>query len=313
MKIGIVGFGGYAPRHVEVLRAHGAEVVACANRGEAGRARAQAAGIPRTVASVDELLAKETLDGVVSTASFDQQYAVGQVLLASGLPTLMEKPPGTSLAEYDALCAIAARAGTPTMVGLNRRHYSVFQRALADAGGLEAVRGVWIDWSEDPGLLLGRGMPRELVAKNVFRNSIHGLDLLVWLAGELPAPAVHATTSGDFRWVQSVSGISTRGALATFVSTWNAPGRWVVQVVTDGKRYTFAPLETCRVTTLGEKGERTIEPAEVDVQFKAGMHAQAARFLEMIRTRRAPEACALTVARPSMVLAEKLTSASLAA
>ena len=311
MRIALVGYGGYAPKHLEVLRALGAEVVASSNRSEAGRARAQAeGGIPRTYARTEEMLERERPDGVVSCVSFEAQHAVGKVVIASGIPFLIEKPPGTSLAELEELVALARTHGTPVMVGLNRRHYSVIRRALDDAGGPEAVRGVFIDWSEDPAMLLGRGMAADLVAKNTFRNSIHGLDLLTFLGGDLPDPTILATSQGaPFQWVQSVSGVSARGAVASFTSTWNAPGRWRVQFVTDGRRYTFAPLETCKVAVAGQKDERTIEPDEHDRTYKAGMYRQAERFLEMITTRTPPLEAALEVARPAMTLAERLTAA----
>ena len=38
---------------------------------------------------------------------------------------------GTSLAEFDELENLAARHGTPVMVGLNRRNYTVLRNALA--------------------------------------------------------------------------------------------------------------------------------------------------------------------------------------
>jgi hypothetical protein len=107
----------------------------------------------------------------------------------------------------------------------------------------------------------------------------------------------------------SATGQSDRDALLTFHSTWNAPGRWMVQLVCDDRRYVFAPLETCRVQVYGEKGERTIEPHEHDLRWKAGMYEQARCFLEMIATRRVPAIASLESAMPAMALADRLQAA----
>jgi predicted dehydrogenase len=310
-RIALVGFGKFAPRHLEVLRAQGAEIVAVCNRSEAGRARAMAdGGIPKAYASIAELLREERPDGVVCTTPPEAIHEAGMELLASGVPTLLEKPPGISLAQLGDLERQAATHGTPVMVGVNRRHYSVVRRAIDDAGGLDQITGVFIDWSEDPRLLLGRGLPASTVALSTFRNSIHGLDLLVYLAGAPARSSIVSHSFGEpFRWLCNFQGVSERGVVMTFTSTWNAPGRWQVQFVTSDRRYVFAPLETCRVLEAGKNEERRIEPDEADQRFKAGMFGQARSFLEMIETRRVPPAYGLEATRPSMEIAEQLTGA----
>jgi hypothetical protein len=79
------------------------------------------------------------------------------------------------------------------------------------------------------------------------------------------------------------------------------------------RRYLFAPLETCKVTQKGTKEERVLEPDPVDAQFKAGMHAQARQFVQMVKTRVVPADASLASGRPAMALAEQLTNAVLAA
>src|SRR5262249_7640568 len=113
-KIAIVGYGGFAPKHLEVVRALGATVVASCNRSEQGRMRARVeCGIPAAYDSISEMVEKERPDGLICTVSFESQHPVGMELLAMGIPTLVEKPPGTSLAQLDELRHQAARHGTP--------------------------------------------------------------------------------------------------------------------------------------------------------------------------------------------------------
>jgi predicted dehydrogenase len=307
-RLALVGYGRIASRHLEVFRALGCEIVAACNRSAQGRERATAeGGVPAVYADIAEMLEREKPDGVVCSASFDQVYHAARTILPWGIPTLLEKPPGTSLSELSQLQALAARHATPVMVGVNRRHYSVVQRAVDDAGGLDAITAVFVDWSEDPAAFARRGFTPRQVARMIFGNSLHGLDLLVFLAGPIAAPRIVAHDFGQLRWTMALAGMSDRGVLGTFQSSWDAPGPWRVSFCASSRRYTFAPLETCRVSERGVSGERVIEPEECDRRFKAGFHRQAALFMRMIETGQPPAIASLEAARPGMALAEQLT------
>jgi predicted dehydrogenase len=305
VRIGIIGWGRIAPKHAEVFRHLGSPIACSMNRSEAGRRAAQEAGIEATYDSIETMMERERPDGVLCSASFDAMLAVAEKLFLHRVPVLMEKPPGSSLAAYERIASLAAEHTVPVMVALNRRHYSVLSRAIEDAGGLDQVRTVTVLWSEDPQHLLGR-FSREQVEKAVFANSIHGLDLMAYLAGPIRAPHVLVRTGEGFERAMSLGGISDRGVLCHFESTWDAPARWRVDFTTLGRRYTFAPLESCRV--LEKDGERTIDPSADDLSFKAGFLAQARAFLEVCGGAPVPSFVSLEAARPGMDLAERLTA-----
>jgi predicted dehydrogenase len=307
MRLVYVGYGKIAPKHLEVFRDLGSTFVASANRSEAGRAKARdEGGIPSSYASIPEMLERERPDGVLCCPSFPHVFAAMKQVLPFGIPTLVEKPPGTSLAELETLEDLAARHQAPVIVGLNRRHYSVLLRAIEDAGGLEAVTSVFVDWSEDPAHVLKRFSKSE-VERWIFGNTLHGLDLLTLLAGRLPSPQIVARDLGEpFRWIMALQGVSERGVLASFNSIWDAPGKWRLSFSSRGRRYVFAPLESCTVLESGGTS-REIAPLDEDKRFKAGFHRQAQAFLEVIRTRQVPGALSLSSARPAMELAEALT------
>jgi predicted dehydrogenase len=310
-RLALVGYGRIAPKHLEVFRAQGAEFVACCNRSPEKRRQAETeGGIPRTYAAIDAMLESERPDGVVCCVSPDQMAAAAGQILPFGIPTLLEKPPGVSLAELAAMKALAKKHATPVMVALNRRYYSVLRSAIVDAGGLEAITAVFVDWSEEPEYLLkDRRFTPEQVGQEVYANSIHGLDLLTLLAGEVDAPAVIGLDLGQpFRWLMSLQGVSRRGVLATFQSTWDSPSRWRVVFCSQNRRYTFAPLESCVVLERGKKETRVIEPDAVDKKFKAGFHAQAREFLNMIETRRPSARDGLESVEAAMGLCELLSA-----
>ncbi|HEY1784058.1 MAG TPA: Gfo/Idh/MocA family oxidoreductase, partial [Pirellulales bacterium] len=208
-RLAIVGYGGIAPKHMEVFRALGCEIVASVNKSPQRREQARLeGGIPATYAALDEMLDRERPDGVICCPTFDQIFPVAKALAPRRIPALLEKPTGVSLAEFNELCALVAEHRAPQMVGLNRRHYSVVNRAVADAGGPAAVRAVLIDWSEDPAHLRRKGFSDAQISRWVFSNSIHGLDLLTTLAGSVATPQILATHgAGALDWYMSLSGV----------------------------------------------------------------------------------------------------------
>lgn len=314
-RLALVGYGRIAPRHLEVFRALGCEFVASCNRSERGREKAMSeGGIPRTYSAIDAMLDRERPDGVICCATADQLANVAAKTLPFGVPTLLEKPPGISLAELAGIEALAAKHNTPVMVGLNRRYYSVLTSAIEDAGGPEAITAVFVDWSEEPEYLLrDRGFSPTQVAQRIYGNSLHGLDLLAFVAGQIDSPSVIGLNFGEpFRWMMSLQGVSRRGVLATFQSMWDSPSRWRLVVCSRKRRYQFAPLESCVVSELEKKETRTIEPDELDKKFKPGFYRQGQTFLQMIDTRQVPELHGLDSARGAMTLAEHLTKACMA-
>ncbi len=310
-RLALVGYGRIAPKHLQAFRALGAEFVACCNRSPEGRQKAEReGGIPRTYARIDEMLGQERPDGVVCCASTDQVYSAALEILPHGLPTLLEKPPGTSWDEFQHLCQLSEKTGTEVMVALNRRHYSVLRKAIEDAGGLENITAVFIEWSEDPQHLLNRGFSLDQISRMVFGNTLHGLDLLTFLAGPVSVPATVGLDFGQpLRWMMALQGVSQRGALATFNSTWDSPGRWRVSFCSRGRRYVFAPLEACQVSEIGVKETRTIAPDDVDTRFKPGFYSQASAFLDAIGSGRVSPTYSLASAGAAMHLAEALTTA----
>lgn len=309
MRIGLIGYGRIAPRHVEVFRSLDADVVAAVNRRAESRRHAQVVGgIRATYATVAEMVARESPDALICCVPFHEMFAVASATIPLGIPMLIEKPPGTSVSEVSALAALADRHGTPTMVAVNRRHYSVIRAALADCGGVDRIRQVSVQWSENPGAFRARGFTEAQVQRLVYANSLHGLDLLTWLAGEVVT--LHAVgTKAPVSVSMGLQGESSRGVHVSFVSTWDAPVPWQLAFSVPDACYVFAPLETCRVFRSGAQGAVAIEPHEDDRRFKPGFLGQARVFLDVARRRLMQHEHNLASTLPAMRLAEALTDA----
>ena len=95
------------------------------------RARELAAefNIGNVYRSIDEMLEREAPGACVAVTpvSINAGTAIG--LMRRGIPTLMEKPIGTSLAEAREVVAVAAQTGSKIMVSMNRRFDPLFEAA----------------------------------------------------------------------------------------------------------------------------------------------------------------------------------------
>jgi myo-inositol 2-dehydrogenase / D-chiro-inositol 1-dehydrogenase len=77
----------------------------------------------RAFTDAEAMLEAERPDAVVVVVPIEKTVAVGTLVLERGIPLLLEKPPGTTVAEVDRLIAAAERDGRPVphQVAFNRR------------------------------------------------------------------------------------------------------------------------------------------------------------------------------------------------
>lgn len=313
-RLALVGYGRIAPKHLAVFRALGCDIVAACNRSKEGCEAARGeGGIEATFTDVVEMVEKAKPDGILCCASFMSMFHLAKQLIPTRIPLLLEKPPGISMGQYRELVRLAKISDCSVMVALNRRHYSVFQKAVKDAGGFERITTAAVEWSENPQYLLEkRGMSIEAVERFIFANSLHGIDLLTWLAGDVADLTISSRSlkSGAFRWLMAAHGVTDRGVLASFHSTWDSPGGWRVTFCSEGRRYVFAPLEQCEVTDR-DGSTRQIVADAIDTQFKPGFYRQAESFLKLMDGSSDGDIVTLENVAPSMALAERLTNSLL--
>ena len=311
-RIALIGYGNIAKYHEEVFRALECPVIAVCDISLQSRQSALAAGIPQVYDSAKKLIETEKPDGIVVAVPYMFNYEVASQLIPYKIPLLLEKPPGVSLEQFNDLIQLSELHGTPVMVGTNRRHYSVVRKALEEIGGKENITHVFVEWSEDSADFLSTGVSPEGIKRLTFGNTIHGIDLLTFLAGDIRESSIYARDFGNNteqnRWMMSMHGISSQGALVTVCSTWDSPARWRIGFTVKDRRYTFAPLESCKVLTRGSWKEREIEPDEADLKYKAGFYKQAETFLEVVKSGRNNILFGLQSATPAMKLAEALTN-----
>jgi predicted dehydrogenase len=91
----------------------------------------------RTYTDLEVMLEQEALDALIAVTPTRATAAVSMRLMETGIPLLMEKPLGTSLAQAEKVVAKARTTACPVTVGLNRRFDPVLVEAMRWARGRE--------------------------------------------------------------------------------------------------------------------------------------------------------------------------------
>ena len=309
LKLAIVGYGKIGRAHRKVFEAQGATIIATCNRSLEAREKASAEGIPNTYEDITALLEQEALDGIICSTSIFNNFEVAKRIIPYKIPLLLEKPPGTSIEEVETLIQLEQDYQTPVMVATNRVWYSVLRKAVDDIGGLDQIKGVDVIWSENPNRLQERGFTTEQIHNRTYSNSIHGLSILQYLCGGLDNFSVSGIQhEGVFQREMSLQGLSKKGTLGRFYSSWSNILPWEVRFYGNDKYYVFKPLEQCIARNLDTREEYKIEGAEYDNTFKAGFYLQAEHFIKSIKGNPIPQEVSLDTSLELFKYAKALTN-----
>ena len=205
----------------------------------------------RVTASVDEMLADDSLDAVVVATPVPTHYALAKQALEAGKHVLVEKPPAMHAAEIDELVDLASAAGRVLMPGhLLLYHPGVVKlKELIESGELGDILCVY-----------GNRQNLGIVRTNenaLWSLGVHDLSVILYLLDEDP---VVATAQGrDFLTpgVEDVVFCFLRfpsGKIAHMHLSWLDPHKMrKITVVGTEKMAVFDDMELERKVTVYEK------------------------------------------------------------
>jgi predicted dehydrogenase len=198
LRIALIGAGVMGRQHAQYIRQlPETELVAIADPFT--RTLADEYAVP-AFTDHRQMLEAISPDAVIIANPNDLHVATAIDCLHAGIPTLLEKPLATSLAQARELVEVERSTGVPLLIGHHRRHNPIVARAKAiiDSGALgrlTTVTGLWqmrkndayfdVAWRREPG------------AGVLLINLIHDLDLMRYLCGEISQ--VQAITSNAAR------------------------------------------------------------------------------------------------------------------
>ncbi len=237
IRVGFVGVGGMGQcAHLKnYVTVPDCEVVALAELREGlGRRVGERYGIPHVYRSHEEMLEKETLDGIVASQPFTRHGTLVPELLKAGVPIFTEKPLAGSIAQGEKILAALMESLTWHMVGYHKRSdpATMYAKSLIErwkqSGEMGKMRYVRVlmpagDWiasgfndlihSEDPAPPMEWDPPADDMDKATYDQYIafvnyyiHQVNLLRHLLGE-NYTVTYADPSGVMLAVQSESGV----------------------------------------------------------------------------------------------------------
>jgi phthalate 4,5-cis-dihydrodiol dehydrogenase len=217
VRVGIAGLGAAGRAFLPAIAAHpGLVLDAIADPAPQVREQAGAElGVP-ACASVEELVARASVDAVYIATPTDLHPEHVALACAAGKHVLVEKPMAVTLAQAEAMIAAAERAGVQLLVGHSHSYDLPVKRMreLIAGGSLGRVRMVntwcYTDWIYRP------RRPEELDTSRgggvTFRQGAHQFDILRLLCGGM-VTGVRART---FDWDPGRSAIGAHVAWLEF-------------------------------------------------------------------------------------------------
>ena len=258
LKVGIVG-AGIGASHAEGYQALPDlyEVTALCDIDPARRAEvAQRFGIAHQDARFEDLLARDLdLVDICTPSSLHQPQAVAA--MEAGHDVVIEKPVGRSLAEVDALIALAAELGRRACPifqyrfghGIQRLHHLI-AKGVAGPASVATAETHWFRSAAYYGQAAWRGTYDGELGGCLATHAIHIHDLMCEVLG--PIASVHARTS------RRLNGNETEDMAV--LSLAFESGAMGTSSVTLGSREQMSRLRVCFRDLVGESGRHPYNP-----------------------------------------------------
>ena len=180
-NIGFVGCGTHSTNNLyPMLKYSRCRLQAvCDLRRDLAEFNARVFGGKAVYTSVDEMLEREALDGVMVGGPPSMHYEVGLKVLRRGIPLFVEKPPAETLAQAEEMVRAARQHGTFVMTGFMKRWGLAYRkvRQLAEQGQFVPACGTfrYLHW------------PMRDLKWILLGMSIHPIDLAISYFGDVAA------------------------------------------------------------------------------------------------------------------------------
>ena len=303
VRVGVVGVGHLGRHHARILAGlPGVELVAVADI-DADRATSVAAE-RGTRAETDASALVSGVDAVTIAVPTEAHARVARPFLEQGIPLLVEKPIAASLAEADAMIALAERTGATLAVG----HTERYNPAVTTAWPLvTAPRFIEVH-------RLAEFPARSLDIDVVYDVMIHDLDVVLALVGEEPVSieAIGVPVLTDRVDIANARLRFADGCLANLTASRISRERVRKLRVFQHEAYiaidcASQQVEAFRVRRMAG-GETAIEGGRIEVPEAEPLARELEDFVRAVRTGGAPGVDG-PAGRRALGLAQRITDA----
>ena len=168
----------------------------------------------------------ETLDAIFVATPAHLNGEAALPCFERGIHTLLEKPPGMSVAETTALQRAAAQTGAKGMVGWNRRFHPIIVEAKRQVTARGPVTQIVGEFHKSITRLTGR-FPEHLMDNMFLETPIHALDAIRAIA-EADVQEVHSVvqrTISDYKDVHAALILFDNGCVAQHIANYTTDAR----------------------------------------------------------------------------------------
>ena len=285
MSIWVIGAGPMAQDYAKVLLALEQSFVVIGRNESSALVFEENTGCPVTRGGLASALHNdEAPELAIVAVGVEQLASATEELIKAGTKRiLLEKPGGLNLAEIDSLNQWAVEYGAEVLIAYNRRFYeSVEQtrRYIDEDGGVLSAQ---FEFTERSHVIAPLQKAAGIKEHWVLGNSSHVIDLAFHLIG-MPADW-RSWCAGSLDWHPASArfagaGVTEKGVMFSYVSDWEAPGRWGLEIMTRKRRLILRPMEKLQVTKLGNIAVEPVEATNtLDKDFKPGLYQQTKAFL----------------------------------
>jgi len=225
VRIAVAGAGLIGNRHIEeIVTSASAELAAIVDPGPAGREMAGMYDVP-LYQSLTGLFDANKPDGVILATPNQMHVDGGLECVSAGVPVIVEKPIGDTVAGALRLVEAGEAAGVAVLTGHHRNYSPIMTKAreIVESGilgRLVGVSGTALFYKPDDYFDAGGGWRREAGGGPILLNLTHEVNSLLSLIGDIET--VTALTSNTTRGfpVEDTAAMIFRfanGALGTFL------------------------------------------------------------------------------------------------
>ncbi len=281
----LLGAGPMAREYSKILKHLGKDFIVIGKSCEGVKKFQEDTGVPALSGGISKWNGISTdLEYGIIAVNCEELANTAIDLMKKGVrKILLEKPAGLTTQEIRTVSQYSKKTGTWIVVGYNRRFYASVReckKLIEDDGGVLSFNFDFTEWCDR----IPKKLKNSTTGKYWFlANSSHVIDMAFYLGGE--PKELHTYTTGGNKWhptatIFSGAGITHSGALFSYQSNWDAPGRWGIEVLTRKHRYIFRPLEKLKIL---KHNTVSIEPIKIDdrldLNFKPGLFLQTESFL----------------------------------
>lgn len=284
-SIWVIGAGQISREHAKVLTALALDFTVIGRGEQSASSFTNETGVAVKLGGLKKALEAYSAPQFAILAIPISELAQATLLLLNkGIKNiLIEKPGATSISVLKKIQETAAQKDASVYIAYNRRFYTstreVSHRIKADGG----VKSVFFEFNEPEKIFYSNSYPKEILQKWFLANSTHVVDLVFHLCGR--PQEWRNWYEGGFDTHPSAmrfagAGILESGALFSYLSDWQAPGRWGIEIMTTNSRLILRPMERLQIMTKNSFEIKQIDiDNTLDVNFKPGFFLQMEAFV----------------------------------